>query len=199
MLRRMIIDSNPRRSGMEERRLRKASARPDPRAIFTDHHDLESHANAQAVADTSEGRHRDRPAGGTSHAHRRQRHAVPNSNRRPITIRSRVSKKIKARLIAINSADDQVNPPELGILEREIKRVKHGRYVLIPISDETRRARDALGGEVVEAVRGGVAGELTAPDDRSLRSRLSRATGQKVTPISEPATEEAIDALGRKL
>jgi homoserine O-acetyltransferase len=46
--------------------------------------------------------------------------------------------KIKARLIAVNSADDQVNPPELGIMEREIKRVKHGRYVLIPISDETR-------------------------------------------------------------
>jgi homoserine O-acetyltransferase len=45
---------------------------------------------------------------------------------------------IRARLVAINSADDQVNPPELGILEREIKRVKHGRYVLIPISDQTR-------------------------------------------------------------
>jgi homoserine O-acetyltransferase len=45
---------------------------------------------------------------------------------------------IKAPLIAINSADDQVNPPELGILEREIKRVKRGRYVLIPISDRTR-------------------------------------------------------------
>ncbi|HXI90611.1 MAG TPA: alpha/beta fold hydrolase [Blastocatellia bacterium] len=45
---------------------------------------------------------------------------------------------IKAPLLAINSADDQVNPPELGILEREIKRVKRGRYVLIPISDRTR-------------------------------------------------------------
>lgn len=45
---------------------------------------------------------------------------------------------IKAPLIAINSADDQVNPPELGVLEREIKRVKHGSYVLIPISDKTR-------------------------------------------------------------
>lgn len=45
---------------------------------------------------------------------------------------------IKAPLVAINSADDQVNPPELGILEREIKRVKRGRYVLIPISDKTR-------------------------------------------------------------
>lgn len=45
---------------------------------------------------------------------------------------------IKAPLIAINSADDQVNLPELGILEREIKRVRRGRYVLIPISDRTR-------------------------------------------------------------
>lgn len=45
---------------------------------------------------------------------------------------------IKAPLVAINSADDQVNPPELGILEREIARVKRGRYVLIPISDSTR-------------------------------------------------------------
>ena len=46
--------------------------------------------------------------------------------------------KIKAPLFAVNSADDQVNPPELGILEREIKRVKRGRYILIPTSDETR-------------------------------------------------------------
>ena len=46
--------------------------------------------------------------------------------------------KIIAPLIAINSADDQVNPPELGILEREIRRVKNGRAVVLPISDETR-------------------------------------------------------------
>jgi homoserine O-acetyltransferase len=46
--------------------------------------------------------------------------------------------QIKAPLYAINSADDQVNPPELGILEREIKRVPHGRYILLPISDATR-------------------------------------------------------------
>jgi homoserine O-acetyltransferase len=46
--------------------------------------------------------------------------------------------EIKAPLYAINSADDQVNPPELGIMEREIKRVKRGRYILIPISDQTR-------------------------------------------------------------
>jgi homoserine O-acetyltransferase len=46
--------------------------------------------------------------------------------------------KIKAPLLAINSADDQVNPPELGIGEREIRKVPHGRFILIPISDQTR-------------------------------------------------------------
>jgi homoserine O-acetyltransferase len=46
--------------------------------------------------------------------------------------------KIVAPLYAVNSADDLVNPPELGILEREIKRVKRGRYILIPVSDRTR-------------------------------------------------------------
>jgi len=46
--------------------------------------------------------------------------------------------KIKAPLYAINSADDMVNPPELGISEREIKKVKRGRFILIPISDQTR-------------------------------------------------------------
>ena len=46
--------------------------------------------------------------------------------------------KITAPLLAINSADDLINPPELGILEREIKRVAHGRAVLIPLSSRTR-------------------------------------------------------------
>lgn len=45
---------------------------------------------------------------------------------------------IRAPLLAINSADDLINPPELGILEREIKRVRSGRAVVIPSSDKTR-------------------------------------------------------------
>jgi homoserine O-acetyltransferase len=45
--------------------------------------------------------------------------------------------KIKAPLLAINSADDLINPPELGILEREIKRVPQGRAIVIPLSDKT--------------------------------------------------------------
>jgi homoserine O-acetyltransferase len=46
--------------------------------------------------------------------------------------------KIQAPLLAINFADDLINPPELGILEREIKRVRHGRAIVIPLSDQTR-------------------------------------------------------------
>ena len=41
-------------------------------------------------------------------------------------------------MLAINAADDERNPIELGILEREIKRVKNGRYYQIPASAETR-------------------------------------------------------------
>lgn len=46
--------------------------------------------------------------------------------------------RIQAPLIAINSADDLINPPELGILEREIKRVKQGEAIVIPLSPQTR-------------------------------------------------------------
>ena len=45
--------------------------------------------------------------------------------------------RIRATLLAINSADDERNPPELGLLEREIKRVKNGRVLLIPGSPDT--------------------------------------------------------------
>ena len=45
--------------------------------------------------------------------------------------------KITATLVAINAADDERNPPELGILDREIKRVKNGRIYLIPASEQT--------------------------------------------------------------
>lgn len=45
---------------------------------------------------------------------------------------------VTAPVLAINSADDLVNPPELGFMERLMPKVKRGRYVLIPISDKTR-------------------------------------------------------------
>jgi homoserine O-acetyltransferase len=46
--------------------------------------------------------------------------------------------KITAALLAINSADDVVNPPELGLMEKLMPRVKRGHYILIPTSDQTR-------------------------------------------------------------
>jgi homoserine O-acetyltransferase len=45
--------------------------------------------------------------------------------------------KITARVMWVNSADDFINPPELAIAEREAKRLKNGRFVLIPISEQT--------------------------------------------------------------
>jgi homoserine O-acetyltransferase/O-succinyltransferase len=45
--------------------------------------------------------------------------------------------QIKAPLFAVNSADDLVNPPEIGVLEREITRVPKGRAIMIPLSDKT--------------------------------------------------------------
>jgi homoserine O-acetyltransferase len=45
--------------------------------------------------------------------------------------------RIQAAVLAINAADDERNPPETGIMDREMKRIKNGRYVLIPASEQT--------------------------------------------------------------
>jgi homoserine O-acetyltransferase len=44
---------------------------------------------------------------------------------------------ISAAVMLVNSADDFINPPELGIAQREITRVKRGRFALIPASAQT--------------------------------------------------------------
>jgi homoserine O-acetyltransferase len=46
--------------------------------------------------------------------------------------------KVEAAVTAINSADDEVNPPELGILEREIRRVRRGKAIILPVGPQTR-------------------------------------------------------------
>ncbi len=46
--------------------------------------------------------------------------------------------KIKAKLLAVNFADDELNPPELGVMEKEVPKTENGRFVLIPASDKTR-------------------------------------------------------------
>ncbi|WP_395058377.1 alpha/beta fold hydrolase [Polaromonas sp.] len=45
--------------------------------------------------------------------------------------------RIRAAVLAVNAADDERNPPETGIMEREMKRIKNGRYFLIPASEQT--------------------------------------------------------------
>jgi homoserine O-acetyltransferase len=51
---------------------------------------------------------------------------------------SKTLESIEVPVLAINSADDFVNPPELGLMERLIPKVPNARYVLIPVSDSTR-------------------------------------------------------------
>ena len=46
--------------------------------------------------------------------------------------------KIEATLLAINAADDERNPPETGVTEAAVKRIKNGKIYLIPASSETR-------------------------------------------------------------
>jgi homoserine O-acetyltransferase/O-succinyltransferase len=46
--------------------------------------------------------------------------------------------RIQAAVLAINSADDERNPPETGVTERELKRIMNARLFLIPGSEETR-------------------------------------------------------------
>jgi homoserine O-acetyltransferase len=45
--------------------------------------------------------------------------------------------KIRAKVLLINAAEDEANPPELGTVERAMRRVRDGRYVLIPAGEDT--------------------------------------------------------------
>src|SRR5438552_12177429 len=76
--------------------------------------------------------------------------------------------KITAALLAINSADDAANPPELGLMEKLMPRVKRGRYILIPTSDRTR----GHGTHSLPAIWGGYLG--------AVRTRLTPAVGRSL-------------------
>jgi len=75
--------------------------------------------------------------------------------------------EIRAPLYAVNSADDQVNPPELGILDEAIHRVPRGRYILLPITPETR----GHGTHSLPAIWGSYLGELLAISDPARKER----------------------------
>ena len=94
--------------------------------------------------------------------------------------------EIRAPLLAINFADDQVNPPELGILEREIRRVPRGRAVLVPISDQTR----GHGTHSLPAIWKEHLAALLA--ETGSAARLSSQSAAPV-PSDEPSRVEAIE------
>jgi homoserine O-acetyltransferase len=71
--------------------------------------------------------------------------------------------KITAPLLAINSADDQINPPELKIVDKEIGKVRHGRFVLLPITEETR----GHGTHTLPAIWGSYLAQLLADSSRA--------------------------------
>ncbi|HWT06225.1 MAG TPA: alpha/beta fold hydrolase [Xanthomonadales bacterium] len=71
--------------------------------------------------------------------------------------------KIVAPLLAINSADDQINPPELGIIQKEIANVPHGRFVLLPTTAATR----GHGTHTLPAIWGSYLGQLLAESTRA--------------------------------
>ena len=77
--------------------------------------------------------------------------------------------KIKAPLFAINSADDLVNPPEIGLLEKEITRVPKGRAIVIPLSDKTAGHGTHTLAAVWKAVPGGA-----PPTDNSPVTAVTR-------------------------
>ena len=73
--------------------------------------------------------------------------------------------KIIAPVLAINSADDLVNPPELGLMERLMPRVRRGRYILIPTSEQTR----GHGTHTMPALWGGYLSDFLREVTRPLR------------------------------
>ena len=77
-------------------------------------------------------------------------------------IRRQALGRIKARVMWVNSADDFINPPELGIAEQEAPRLQHGRFVLLPISDATH----GHGTHTWAAARKGYLAELLQPSAR---------------------------------
>ena len=126
------------RSELERRRVQRSAEQHGGGELRALHDDVEPAATAQAGAHARAGRRRCSNAASTrrgpTDANDMLYHYDCSRDYNP----QPDLEKIKAPLYAVNSADDQVNPPELGILEREIKRVKRGRYILIPTSDETR-------------------------------------------------------------
>jgi homoserine O-acetyltransferase len=97
--------------------------------------------------------------------------------------------RIRARVLAINSADDLVNPPELGLMEPLIARVPGARYVLLPTSAATRghgtHSQPALWKHLLAAFLADLRGDAPAaaaadaPEVEAIERRLVAAIGAR--------------------
>ena len=73
--------------------------------------------------------------------------------------------RIEATLLAINSADDERNPPETGVTDAALKRIKNGRLYLIPASNETRGHLTTGSAKFYKQSSAGTTAERAAADD----------------------------------
>ena len=87
--------------------------------------------------------------------------------------------KITAPLMAINTADDLINPPDQRILEHEIKRVKHGKAIVIPESDKT----NGLGTHTLAAVWKKYLADLLKRSERQPQSSRHDAPRRRRFPL----------------
>jgi hypothetical protein len=80
---------------------------------------------------------------------------------------------MKVPLLAVNAADDRINPPELAILDREMKRVARGRAVVIPLSDKTRgHGRHTIAALSKHYLADLLAGSQSRPSDSRLEAKV---------------------------
>ena len=96
---------------------------------------------------------------------------------------SRNLEKIEATVLAINASDDERNPPELGVMEREIKRVKNGRYLLVPGGPDTAGHGSTGHGAAVQEGTRGTAAQRT----EALSSAGGHANAAAVSGATAPA------------
>ena len=121
----------------------------------------------QALAPTrDEGRQDGRRAAGDRDHGRRQRLHLPVGSSRDYDPAPSLE-KIEAALLLINAADDERNPPETGVTDAALKRIKNGRLFLIPAIERDARPSHHRQGEVLQEAVGGAAADRAAAGDVS--------------------------------
>lgn len=96
--------------------------------------------------------------------------------------------RIRATLLAINSSDDERNPPELGVLDNEVKRIKNGRVMMIPASPDTFGQLHDIFRQILEAGLGGTAAVRATPGQVRRRFGIPARLDRQPCPSSAQQT-----------